>query len=641
MEGSTTGTDLLQRRALLLRVAAVLALTIIWVRLWHMQVWQKEQHRETSESKLLVKASIAAPRGLVVDREGRPLADNRATWAVAVTPDQVAEYRRNHKPEAFGRVAAELERIFGGALTADEIQRRASQGLPAESFRPRLIVDDVSEVTRCRIKELGPELAGVDVVQRLVRAYPHPLGANAFHAIGYASNLKAEQIGLLKQGYEYSDVVGQLGIEDVYEYELRGVKGKEIIDARGEPSVEKAPVPGRDLTLAMDARIQAAAEKALSRWVNASGRRGGAAVVLDCRNGQVLALASYPAFAPEWCTSQATPDERRLFAQLESQRASGLPWVNHAISGQRCPASTFKPITLATALETGAINPATRVYCSGKLKVSEEQGRVRTKNCWKKSGHGWVGVREAIGFSCNVFCYNAGRELNRLWRNDPRKREFQQIGARAFGFGRLSGIDLRQESAGFVGDKKWIFRQRQLQDDASPDWYVGHSMDMAIGQNVIEGTPLQVACATAAIANGGTLVWPLLVKEVREDGRLVPHSYPLEEPVRRGPISSLSPQTLRLVREGMRLAVSHREGTAHAAFASFTRTEVAGKTGTDEVWNNSWFTSFAPAGNPRVVVVVFIEKGGHGSESAAPAVREIYEALFAPDGRLQVRLDGQ
>jgi penicillin-binding protein 2 len=619
--------------------------TTVWLRLWQMQVWQVDKYTQTMLDKVLVTRRLPAPRGRIVDRNGLPLADNKATWAVVVTPSRVPAYKGGKpKPEEFYPIAAELSRVFNRPdLPAEEALKRMTAELPSDAFRARLVVDDVAEETRCRIKELGLELQGVDVVLRYVRDYPHPDGANAYHVVGYASNLTAGQVkaGKLAEGYEYSDIIGQLGVESSYEKVLRGAKGLEKIDARGVPTVESPPRAGDDLILSLDSELQARTEDALARWVAHKGHRGGAAIVMDCRNGQILALASYPTFHPEWCTGQATPEDRKKFADVAKH--PGLPWSDHAISGRRNPASTFKIITMASALEMASylgldtFGPNTHEYCRGSIVVGKERGETRTKKCWNKNGHGWVGLRDAIAESCNIMFYRAGRELHMA--GGPEGQLLQQ-GARAFGLGSKTGIDLEGEYEGLVGDPRWLAQQNQIRDDVEDGWYLGLTMGMAIGQGYIEATPIQMACATAVIANGGTLVWPHLVKEVRSGDQPVEYTYPFPDspPHTPRPIT-LSPQTLSIIRDGMRMAISMSRGTGYGAFKDFTRTQIAGKTGTDEVCDNSWFTSFAPAGDPRIVVTVFIEAGGHGSASAAPAAKEIYEAAFDQQGRLRVGLN--
>lgn len=630
------------RRSLLLRLLVIVAFCTLWLRLWQMQVLQVDQHTQTVLDNVLIPHSIGAPRGCIYDRDLVPLADNRPSWAVVVTPSRVPAYRGGApRPEAFYSIAAELGRIFSRSdLSVEEIMRRMTDGLPSDALTPRLVVDNVEEATRSRIKELGPELEGVDVIQRYVRDYPHPHGANAYHVVGYASRLTAEQVkqGKLSEGYEYSDIIGQLGVEAAYERELRGTKGHEKIDARGLPVTASAPRAGHDLVLGVDSALQAAAEQALEQWAKHQGQRSAAAIVMDCRNGQVLAMASYPSFRAEWCVPQATPEDRKAFT--EEQSAPGNPWMNHAITGKRFPASTFKIVTMASALEMSAFlgldtfGPNKRVYCTGRILVGE---RKEPKYCWKRNGHGWVGLREAIAESCNTMFYSAGAVLHAAGGGDG---VLLQQGARAFGFGSKTGIDLGGEYEGLVGDRDWRVRQSYVQDNMEVGWYVGDTMNMAIGHGDLDATPIQVASATAVIANGGVLVWPHVVKEIRAGDQPVEYRYPFpDDPPNTPRPITLSGQTLSIIRDGMRMAVTSRRGTAFQAFQPFTRVAVAGKTGTDERTNNSWFTSFAPYGDPKIVVTVFIEKGGHGSASAAPAAREIYEAAFDESGRLRVDLD--
>jgi penicillin-binding protein 2 len=487
-----------------------------------------------------------------------------------------------------------------------------------------------------RVKERSFELPGVDVERKFLRRYDHPDGSNAFHLLGYVGPISEEERGRLLRpdyGYELTDLIGKCGVENYYEAELRGRKGREVILPNGPPTIDRLPRPGHDLTLNVDSALQTVAEESLARNVEKFNGDSGAAVAMDPQTGAIYAMASYPSFRGEWFLPEHTPESVAERKRVEEDRPTKrLPYSNQAISSQRAPASTFKIVTLAAALEEGVIDPDTyAVYCTGSVMLGSTP-----RHCWQKHGHGAVGVIRSLCVSCNIFYYSLGVRL----------KERRLVNwAKAFGFGEQTGIDLPGEGKGIVGDRAYLINV--LGEDG---WFDGHSAIFAIGHGTIQATPLQVALMTAIIANGGRRVVPKVVAAITESGR--PQS-PIR-PAKTAGLVPLSPRTLDIVRAGMRGVVLSDEGTAHKAFTGEYElpVAVAGKTGSSEIGtDDAWFTCYAPyapmdpsdpesvsraAMVPQLVVTVLVVNGGHGADSAAPVAHDIIRAAYDDHGRFRI-----
>jgi penicillin-binding protein 2 len=390
---------------------------------------------------------------------------------------------------------------------------------------------------------------------------------------------------------------------------------------------EVSPRPGNNLSLTIDYNLQVAAEKAISEGIARAHAGGftaaaaGAVVAIDPRNGEVLAMASAPDYKLSmWVGGMKQTD----YSALQAKDAHN-PLFNRAISGLYPAASTFKPFVASAALTSNLINWDTAFFDPGSFKYGQQVWK-----CWKPGGHGEVNLVEAIMESCDVYFYKLGKKLY------EQTSAVLQEGVKQFGFGRVTGIDLPGEVAGRVPDKVWKKANGTTKEDQI--WKPGDDINLAIGQGDLLITPLQLAVATAAIANGGDVFVPRLALKVTDASGNTLKEFETET---RGRVK-ISAQDLDAVRLGMRYVVSKPDGTAHGAFSGFP-IPVAGKTGTAQKIpeaDYAWFVGYAPVDAPRIVVVALIEQGGHGSSVAAPMVRRVMEAYFgvkAPQGSEQVQ----
>lgn len=660
---ASTGRGWRAQRTRWFRWVFAAALFVILGKLWLMQVVQADQWREASERALVLNNALPAPRGSIYDRNGRLYAGNHPDWIAVVTPynvkgftfgpwqspldepelDDKGEPRYPDPPPGFEEVAYAVADIVNSSASRTSNPPSAGPldpyeiidtlcGYSFDPYRQATIATDLDHETVMRLAERFHDLPGLEVVRRYRRSYSHPQESNAFHQIGYVGPIFEDQKYLYDEGYGPSDIIGKEGVESYYEKLLRGRKGRQVKRPRRPPVVDRPPLPGHDLTLNIDARIQAAMEASLARNVEAVNGDAGAAVAMDPHTGAIYAIASYPAFHSEWFLPDHPPEFDTLRSAIEAARPTErLPYQNHATKSKRAPASTFKIVALTAALEEGVIDPTTYgVHCSGHMEL----GTVRY--CWQKHGHGAVGVTRSLTESCNIFYYNVGIRLG---------QERLLKWAHRFGFGEKTGVDLPGEHPGLVGDEAYLVNE--LGEDG---WFDGHSANMAIGQGPIEATALQVAVMTAVIANGGKRVVPQVVARITDAGEPVPPVKREQEPV----LIDLKPSTLYYVRAGMRGVVQYPAGTAFGAFSgeNSVPVSVAGKTGSSESGtDDAWFTCYAPyrhmdpsnpvsadqaSGAPKIVVTALIIAGGHGGDSAAPVARDVIRAAFDDEGNFLV-----
>jgi penicillin-binding protein 2 len=438
----------------------------------------------------------------------------------------------------------------------------------------------------------GIHLPGISLTIEEQRYYPKEKLAS--HILGYVGQITDEELDQFSdQGYHSGDWIGKSGLERLYDPALHGQDGGFLIevDARGRQVRvirHLLPQAGKDLVLTLDEKVEALAEQRLHE----TGHPG-AAVVLNPQTGELIALASSPGFDPNLFLPLGNSDERKaLLADPET------PLYNRAIQALYPPGSTFKIITSLAALDAHAIDPDKRVFCSGSYTMGKDR---RVFRCWKKEGHGYVNFMEAIAQSCDVYYYQLGLAVG---------PDAIEAVAKAFGLGQVTGVDLPHE-------KKWAlpiaFKKRMKEY-----WYSGDTLNYAIGQGLLQVTPLQMANMIAAIANGGTLWQPFLVTESRRFGEPSEH---LGGP-RLGSRLTLNPESLRLVRAGLLRVVNSGTGIA----SKIPGIEVAGKTGTAQVSkgkDQAWFVAYAPADIPRVACAVVVEHGGHGGSVSAPIAHDL------------------
>jgi penicillin-binding protein 2 len=492
-----------------------------------------------------------------------------------------------------------------------------------------VVKEDVARGLVSYLLERKQSFPGVEIRKSYLRDYPN--GVLAAHLFGNIGEISHEQLKDQRfKGYAAGDRIGQGGLEWTYDRWLRGRDGvaKVEVDAYGRPKARTAapggrlPQPGHSLVTTIDARVQAKTEEALQYAITLARKgghqsaNGGAALVLDARNGEVVAMASYPTYDPEvWVGGISTKDYAKLAAP-----SANRPLLNRAIQSQKAVGSTFKHIVAVAGLEEGVISTSTTSYCDGGYKIPIDTGGT-VFGCWNRSGHGTLELNGAVTQSCDVYFYNVG------YRFYGRQGTELADWAGRLGMGKVTGIDIPGEVSGRIPTPAW--RRSYFKSDVDKIWTPGHSINLSIGQGDLEATPLQLGVTYATIANGGKVVTPHIGRKVVDgQGKLIQDLDPGD--ARKIDISQ---GTLDAVRRSLWSAANAPAGTSAPIFAGYPVT-VAGKTGTAEVWDNgryvdyAWYASYAPYQNPRYVTVLMVEKGGHGGAVAAPATRLIYDALF-------------
>lgn len=585
-------------------VVTAIVFSILLGRLWFMQVMMAESYEKLAENNRRRVIPIEAPRGYVYDRNNKVLVSNRPGLGISVLPTVVQMNKG---------VVDRLAKLTG--MSVKEINDKLAEK-SADPLKPRIIKRDVDKNLVAYFGEHQSDFPGVELTVETIREYP--FGNLAAHVIGYLGEISEEELKEKKSdGYDMGDAVGKAGVEKSYEWALRGTKGSQQVEvnASGRPLRllrNISPNPGHNITLTIDVELQKAAEKALSDAI--AGAKAGkykkadgaAAVVLDPRNGEVLALASYPNYDPRLFLGGISSKNW----QALNEKSSGYPLNDRVIMSAYPPGSTFKIITGLGAYADGLTNSGRTITCTGVWKGFGDQW---AQSCWLKSGHGTLDFVSAIAQSCDVTFYQFGSEFER-----GGQERLQYWARDAFGIGRPTGIDLPSEALGRVPDRKW----KKEFNKGFPEyqtWYPGDTVNMAIGQGDVLMTPLQLAVAYSAVANGGTLYKPRVVKNViNADGKEV-HRFDSEAKSK----IPASAEAIAAVRTGLNEVIT--SGTAAGVFAGFPVT-VAGKTGTAEVLGKddfAWFVGYAPADDPKYLAVVVVEQGGHGGSAAAPAVRSI------------------
>jgi penicillin-binding protein 2 len=460
----------------------------------------------------------------------------------------------------------------------------------------------LSDVSRFGVASL--EYPEFEVEVQHLRLYRH--GGQTAHVLGYLGEATQDEVERSQGLYAPGDLVGKKGIEQTYDAALRGQDGERtvVVDSRGELLEEyarKDAIPGKNLTLSIDLDLQQEA----ARWLDGP-EKVGAIVAMDPHNGEVLAMVSAPSYNPNLFARRLQKDDWQ--ALLDDPYH---PLQNRAIQNTYSPGSTFKVVMDTAGLTDHVVSESTRFFCTGSAVFYGRPFR-----CWRKGGHGEVDSHSALKGSCDVYFYSVGQRLG-----------IERIAkaARLFGLGSATGIDITGEKRGLVPDPEWSLKARKI------PWYLGETISVSIGQGPLLITPLQMAELAAMVANGGYRVVPHLVKDA-----------PVPPPQH----VALDPDALRVVRQAMWAVVNEPGGTAYGS-ARLPGVEIAGKTGTVQVIaqaqrleesalpfkyrDHAWFTSFAPASDPRIVVTIFAEHGGSGSHVAAPIAQALYAKYFKID----------
>ena len=588
--------ELVARLGVLSRIAQAL-LAVIAVGYWSVQVANGDYYRELADHNRLRKRSIEASRGLIFDRHGRPLVENIPSYSLLVDRSRAEDLDHSL------RFAASIL-----PHTHDELQERLESYRREPKFRPVRLAEGLSlaELSRFEAQKLEYPEFEVQIDQLRLYRYAHQMS----HLLGYLGEVGEAELAS-GADYQAGDLVGKKGIERQYQQLLRGADGEQVVvvDSRGQVIEElrdverrRAAEAGYDLRLSLDLDLQQEAARLLEDKV-------GSIVALDPRNGEILAMVSSPAFNPNLFARRIRSEDWKRLVEDPHH-----PLQNRAVQNTYPPGSVFKIVMAIAALEERAVDPSQKVFCRGYSMIYDHRYR-----CWKPSGHGSVDMTDALKYSCNVYFHQLGQKL-----------EIDTIArySRLFGLGAKTGIDLAGEKSGLVPDQEWSRKRRGSQ------WFRGETISVATGQGPLLVTPLQIATMTSAVAMQGRIFKPKLLID--------------------GPVEShdlhLSQRALDYTRRALWRVVND-EGTGRSA--AVTGFEIAGKTGTaqvvrQETWtdnedlaaqnrDHAWFASWGPFEDPELVVVVFVEHGGAGSQAAAPLAKAIYEKFL---GNLQPHQPG-
>jgi len=612
------------RLRIVIYLAAAFLVTLM-LRLYFLQVISGDIYAEMATENVSRSASIIAPRGNIYDRNGKLLVKSIPVAAVAVQPDILLD-----NEEALQLLAGYLD------MPVSDIRKELEDA--NISYLERVFIKTgIDRPTIIKIEESSDSLPGVEVVDVYLREYEY--GVLASHILGYTGEIDEEKLSSGQYGGDYAggDQIGLTGLEEQYESVLKGEKGKLVyeVDPLGRPVriIEKTePVSGSDIYLTIDIELQNVAEEALLNGILEARDKtikdtdenyivpGGAAVVLDAKNGEILAMASYPTYDPEVFSGGISVEDWEYLNDAENQ----YPLNNRAVLSYP-PGSTFKVVTSYAGLMENIISEYSVFSCHG---VWFGLGSDFPKYCWNKSGHGSLNIRQAIRDSCDIYFYQVGYGLFLKLDN---AEELLQKYARDFGFGSKTGIDLPSEDKGRIPDREWK-KEYFKENVENTVWYPGDTVNMSIGQGDILVTPLQMAMVYATVANKGIQYQPHLVMGIKDQHQ----GAELEETVKNWKDLELDENYMDIIEDGLSMVVKSG-GTAWYAFRNFPLDEIplAGKSGTAEVFGKqdyAWFASYGPIGNPEYVIVIMLEQAGGGSSNVAPIIEKIYRYLFELDG---------
>jgi len=593
---------LFKRRALVAAIFCVLLLMVLITRLLYLQFFEFSHFASLSENNRVRLTAVPPTRGLIYDRNGVVLAENRPSYQLELIPEQV---------EDMPQTLQELGKII--SLDEDTLKRfdkllKRSRKFEAVPLRTKLSEQEVAKLAVNRHR-----FPGVDVNARLGRYYP--LGKRMAHVIGYVGRIDEDELKRVDQAnYKGTTHIGKTGLERYYEGQLHGMVGYKNIEVNVQGRELRVldkipPVPGNNLWLTLDVRLQAVAEDALSDYT-------GSVVVMRPSTGEVLAMSSMPSFDPNlFVHGISYKDYKRL------RDSPDRPLFNRAIMGQYPPGSTVKPFVALGGLESHSIGYHEKINCTGYYLLPNEERKYRD---WKKTGHGHIDMSASIAQSCDVYYYELAYRMgiNRIYSF-----------LHQFGFGEKTGIDLLGERSGLLPSRDWKKRVKRRV------WYPGETLITGIGQGYMLATPLQLASATSIMAMRGKVMQPHLLAKIDEPGReeLVSINWAAKEKIK-----LQRPSNWQRAINGMISVMHGSRGTARSSAAGL-KFKMAGKTGTAQVFgiaqdaeydektiarklrDHALFIAFAPQDKPEIAVAVIAENGGHGSGVAAPIARKIID----------------
>lgn len=599
---------LFRSRAVVAAVFVFIAMGLVFLRLVYLQVTNYEHYTVLSKENYQKRIPIPPVRGLIYDRNGALLADNHIEYVLAAKRDDVKDMDKTLK------LLMQLLPITQQDISKFKQKLRVNSRFQAVVLRKNLTEKEIALFSANRLR-----FEGFNVSVRMQRNYP--LGSVASHLLGYVGRIDKKDLKRIdKLEYGGSTHIGKTGIEKFYESRLHGKAGYELIevDAHGKPQLkldDKAPIAGEDLYLSIDLELQVKAEELLQE-------HNGAVVAIDPRNGEILAMASIPAYDPNLFVNGIS------YANYNALRDNpDRPLFNRALQGSYPPGSTIKPMAALSGLNSGVITPGSSVFAKGFFQIPGKKHRFR---CWKKSGHGHISLNRAIYQSCDVYFYDLAFRMG--------IKRYSKAMTR-FGFGKKTGIDLPSERSALMPTPKW---KRKRFDKF---WYPGDTVNSGIGQGFFTATPLQLAFATATLSTHGRKYRPHVLRATRVSRNLP------EKLVKPEQMPSISVTKLRFwddVIRGMVNVVHGEHGTGRSSGLG-AKYRFAGKTGTAQVFSiaqnktydaaklkkklhdHSLFVAFAPVKNPRIALAVIAEHAGGGSKVAAPIARQLLDTYLLTD----------
>jgi penicillin-binding protein 2 len=622
----------------ILGVVALAVFAVLFFRLWSLQVLSGERYLAEAQGNQLRTIRLEAPRGTILDRHGRVIVDNVAGTAVKLW---VGDLPRNRRYAVIKRLA-EVLRVPPLQL-AKEVDERI-----ADPLNPITVKTAVGEDQVAYLYEHQSEFPGVQIQQTYLRHYPND--ALAAQVLGYVGEVSQSELDRKRSVYKPGDKVGKTGVEAREDEYLRGDAGQaEIrVDSMGRPQgplqLRREARPGKAVRLTIDVGLQRAAEQALRYGIATAHANesyyadGGAIVALDPNDGAVLAMASSPTYKPSVYVGRVDPKKIEPLVNDAVAREKNYPGINRVTSGVYPPGSTWKPVTALAAMQEHMLQPYQALQCTPTATYGLDKQEFRN---WDPYVNQPMTLVEALARSCDTYFYQLGYQF---YLEGDRGRNRMQQWARKFGFGVPTGFDLGGEQAGLVPTPAW--RKKAFTSDWDRAWNPGNSIQLSIGQQDVQVTPLQMARFYAMIANGGKLVTPYVVSQVETaapngQSPVVERRFAPDPPKAVG----VDPAALQVVRDGLYSATHSTYGTSSGVFASFP-VPIAGKTGTAEkvvqlpgypaghTEDQSWWCGYGPAQTEvaRIVVCAVIENGGHGSTAAAPAALRVFEKFFRVKG---------
>jgi penicillin-binding protein 2 len=594
--------DILNRQLKKATIVVLIFFVGLIFRLWYLQVVNGWKYRAKSENNRIHLQDIPPLRGMIFDRTGRLLVDNRAGYDLCVIPEDVQD------PEG---LLNRLNDLIG--IDLDQARESFRKGMNSLPFKTVRIKRNISRDELATIETHRFNLPGITIQVRPQRHYIY--NHLAVHVLGYLGEITEQQLGSGKYlNNRGGDLIGKSGMELEWQRILNGIPGGEQVevDAAGRKLnviSRKKALPGANVYLTIDSHLQSVAEKALEG-------KAGAVVAMDPMDGEILAMASSPWFDPNVFVKGI--DQETWKAMV---RGTDHPLQNRAISGQYPPGSVFKIVVALGALQEGVLDSEEKLFCGGSYRLGKSVYR-----CWKKAGHGWINLHTALVQSCDVYFYQVGKSLG-----------IDKIGlyARRMGLGARTGLDLPNEKPGLIPTRQWKLKRWRV------PWQQGETLSTAIGQSYVLVTPLQMACLISSVFNGGKLLKPQLTKKIHiPSGEDIRKFHALE----RWDLG-IDKAYLELVKKALVGVVNEPHGTGGKA--RLEHVVVAGKTGTAQVVSlpkadrsgkeedipetlrdHAWFVAIAPASQPKIAVAVVVEHGGHGGSAAGPIAKKVISAYL-------------